>query len=60
VDELDGVYRQALAVTDRPALVHVHTEPTENCFPMWPAGQSIDTMIAEDPKYTAKSTKKKS
>ena len=59
-DELDGVYRQALAVTDRPALVHVHTEPTENCFPMWPAGQSIDTMIAEDPKYTAKSTKKKS
>ncbi|MDL2717845.1 MAG: biosynthetic-type acetolactate synthase large subunit [Acidobacteriota bacterium] len=54
-DELEGVYRQALAVTDRPALVHVHTEPTENCFPMWPAGQSIDTMVVEDPKYGKKS-----
>ncbi|MEO8584808.1 MAG: biosynthetic-type acetolactate synthase large subunit [Acidobacteriota bacterium] len=54
-DELEGVYRQALAVTDRPALVHVHTEPTENCFPMWPAGQSIDTMVVEDPRYAKKS-----
>ncbi len=57
-DELDDVYRQALAVNDRPALVHVHTEPTENCFPMWPAGQSIDTMVVEDPKYAATTGKK--
>ena len=59
-DELDAVYERALAVTNRPALVHVLTEPTENCYPMWPAGQSIDTMVVEDPKYAAKSTKKKS
>jgi acetolactate synthase-1/2/3 large subunit len=57
-DELDAVYEKALAVTGGPALVHVVTEPTENCFPMWPAGQSIDTMVVEDPKYAAKSTKK--
>ena len=59
-DELDAVYEKALAVTGGPALVHVVTDPTENCFPMWPAGQSIDTMVVEDPKYAAKSTKKKS
>jgi acetolactate synthase-1/2/3 large subunit len=59
-DELDAVYEKALAVTGGPALVHVVTDPAENCFPMWPAGQSIDTMVVEDPKYAAKSTKKKS
>ncbi len=59
-DELDAVYEKALAVTDRPALVHVFTDPAENCFPMWPAGQSIDTMVVEDPKYAARDAKKKS
>src|ERR1019366_7819067 len=59
-DELDAVYERALAVTKRPALVHVLTETNENCSPMWTAGQSIDTMVVEDPKYAAKSTKKKS
>jgi acetolactate synthase-1/2/3 large subunit len=59
-DELDAVYEKALAVTGGPALVHVVTDPTENCFPMWPAGQSIDTMVLEDPKYAAKAAKKKS
>jgi acetolactate synthase I/II/III large subunit len=57
-DELDAVYERALAVNDRPALVHVLTEPTENCYPMWPAGQSIDAMVVEDPKYAAKNEKK--
>jgi len=50
-DELDAAYEKALAVTDGPALVHVHCEPLENCYPMWPAGQSIDAMIPEDPRY---------
>jgi len=59
-DELDAVYEKALAVTGGPALVHVVTDPAENCFPMWPAGQSIDTMVVEDPRHAAKSTKKKS
>ncbi|HSB36668.1 MAG TPA: biosynthetic-type acetolactate synthase large subunit [Thermoanaerobaculia bacterium] len=50
-DELDAAYERALAVTEGPALVHVHCEPLENCYPMWPAGQSIDAMIPEDPRY---------
>ncbi len=59
-DELDAAYEKALAVTGGPALVHVVTDPAENCFPMWPAGQSIDTMVVEDPKHAAKFGKKKS
>ena len=45
-----AAYEAALAVDDRPALVHVRTDPNENCYPMWPAGQSIDTMVVEDPR----------
>jgi acetolactate synthase-1/2/3 large subunit len=52
-DELDGAYESALAVTDGPALVHVTVDAAENCYPMWPAGQSIDAMIAEDPRHAA-------
>jgi thiamine pyrophosphate-dependent acetolactate synthase large subunit-like protein len=37
-------------VDDRPALVHVRTSPEENCYPMWPAGQSIDSMVVSDPR----------
>ncbi|MGE5347130.1 MAG: biosynthetic-type acetolactate synthase large subunit [Acidithiobacillales bacterium] len=50
-EELDAAYERALAVTDGPALVNVFCEPTENCYPMWPAGQSIDAMIPDDPRY---------
>ena len=35
--------------TTGPALVHVRTDPNENCYPMWPAGQSIDTMVVVGP-----------
>jgi len=49
-EELVPAYEAALAVTDRPALLHVRTDPEENCYPMWPAGQSIDTMVVSDPR----------
>jgi acetolactate synthase I/II/III large subunit len=52
-DELEAAYESALAVTDGPALVHVTVDPAENCYPMWPAGKSIDAMIAEDPRHAA-------
>ena len=52
-EELDAAYEKALAVTDGPALVNVFCEPSENCYPMWPAGQSIDAMIPDDPRYAA-------
>ena len=50
-EELEATYEKALAVTGGPALVNVFCEPTENCYPMWPASQSIDAMIPEDPRY---------
>ncbi|HTS03334.1 MAG TPA: thiamine pyrophosphate-dependent enzyme, partial [Thermoanaerobaculia bacterium] len=49
-EELVPAYESALAVNDRPALVHVRVSPEENCYPMWPAGQSIDAMVVEDPR----------
>jgi len=49
-EELVPAYEAALAVNDRPALVHVRTDGNENCYPMWPAGQSIDTMVVSDPR----------
>ncbi|MGA7992781.1 MAG: biosynthetic-type acetolactate synthase large subunit [Thermoanaerobaculia bacterium] len=49
-EELVPAYESALAVEDRPALVHVRTSPDENCYPMWPAGQSIDAMVVSDPR----------
>jgi acetolactate synthase-1/2/3 large subunit len=49
-EELDAAYEKALAVEDRPAVVNVICDPEENCYPMWPAGQSIDTMVIEDPR----------
>jgi thiamine pyrophosphate-dependent acetolactate synthase large subunit-like protein len=49
-EELVPAYEAALAVDDRPALVHVRTDPNENCYPMWPAGQSIETMVVSDPR----------
>ncbi len=52
-DELSATYEKALAVMDGPALVNVICEPTENCYPMWPASQSIDAMIPGDPRYAA-------
>jgi hypothetical protein len=39
-----------LAVTDRPAVVHVVVDQSENCYPMWPAGVGIEGMIPECPR----------
>ncbi|HQR67865.1 MAG TPA: thiamine pyrophosphate-dependent enzyme, partial [Thermoanaerobaculia bacterium] len=50
-EELEAAYGKALAVADGPALVNVHCDGAENCYPMWPASQSIDAMIPEDPRY---------
>jgi acetolactate synthase-1/2/3 large subunit len=55
-EELVPAYESALAVGDRPALVHVRVDPEENCYPMWPAGQSIDAMVVEDPRKKTKSS----
>ncbi len=49
--ELDAAYDAMLAVTDRPAVVHVVVEPSENCYPMWPAGVGIEGMIPADPRH---------
>ncbi len=50
-DELEAIYRRALAVTDHPVVVDVHCDSSENCFPMIPSGQSIHEMVIEDPRY---------
>ena len=49
-EELDAAYDAMLAVTDRPAVVHVVVDPAENCYPMWPAGVGIEGMIPECPR----------
>ncbi|MFI5181169.1 MAG: biosynthetic-type acetolactate synthase large subunit [Thermoanaerobaculia bacterium] len=51
-EELDAAYDAMLAVTDRPAVVHVVVDPSENCYPMWPAGVGIEGMIPEAPGRT--------
>ncbi|MBX6320406.1 MAG: acetolactate synthase 3 large subunit [Rhodospirillaceae bacterium] len=43
-DQLDGVIAQMLAV-DRPVIVDVAVDPTENCFPMIPAGSAHNEML---------------
>ncbi len=50
-DEVEATYRRALAVTDRPVVVDVQCDSSENCFPMIPSGQSIHEMVIEDPRY---------
>jgi acetolactate synthase-1/2/3 large subunit len=49
-EELDSVFERALAVDDRPAVVHVVCDPEEHCYPMWPPGQAIDAMVVNDPR----------
>jgi len=48
--DLDAVYREALAVTDGPVVVHVHCDPEAQCYPIWPAGQPIESMVIDDPR----------
>lgn len=52
-EDLDGATRGALAVLDGPAVVRVVCDPTENCYPMWPAGEPIEAMRPESPDDAA-------
>lgn len=48
-EELDGVIDDALAaLADRTAVVDFRVSPTENCFPMVPAGASNDQILLGD------------
>ncbi len=53
VTELRDVLKQAAAITDRPVLVDIRTDPDEMVFPMVPAGGSNESVIeAADEWYT--------
>ena len=43
-DEVDGVIKEMLAV-DRPVIVDVAVDQTENCFPMIPSGAAHNEML---------------
>lgn len=53
-DDVERVFQQALAVTNKPVVVDVFCDREENCYPMWPSGTSIDAMIIDNPKYAKK------
>ncbi|MEI6986264.1 MAG: acetolactate synthase 3 large subunit [Rhodospirillaceae bacterium] len=44
VSELDGVIQEMIAV-NRPVIVDVAVDPTENCFPMIPGGKAHNEML---------------
>jgi acetolactate synthase I/II/III large subunit len=44
-EEVDGVIKAMLAVKDRPCIVDVRVDPTENCYPMIPGGKGHNEMI---------------
>ena len=43
-DEVDGVIKEMLAV-DRPVIVDIAVDQTENCFPMIPSGAAHNEML---------------
>jgi len=45
VSDLDGVIEQMLTVKDKPTIVDVCVDQTENCFPMIPSGKAHNEMI---------------
>jgi acetolactate synthase-1/2/3 large subunit len=44
-DEVDGVIEAMLTVADRPTIVDVAVDKTENCFPMIPSGAAHNEML---------------
>ena len=44
-DEVDTIIQQALAVQDRTVVVDFRVDPSENCFPMVPAGATNDEIV---------------
>ena len=43
--DVDRVIAEMLKVTDRPTVVDVRVDQTENCFPMIPSGKNHNEMI---------------
>ena len=44
-EEVDTIIQQALAVQDRTVVVDFRVDPSENCFPMVPAGATNDEIV---------------
>ncbi len=44
-EEVDAIIEQALAVQDRTVVVDFRVDPSENCFPMVPAGATNDEIV---------------
>ena len=47
----------ATVKSDRPVILDVHVDPSENCYPMIPAGGANNQMILEDPPELKQKTK---
>jgi acetolactate synthase-1/2/3 large subunit len=50
--EIVDVLKEAFTV-NKPVLMDFQVDPTENCYPMVPAGGAINQMVLEDPKPDA-------
>jgi len=44
-DEVDAVLEKARGIDDRTVVIDFRTDPTENCFPMIPAGATNDDIV---------------
>jgi acetolactate synthase I/II/III large subunit len=44
-EEVDTIIQQALAIQDRTVVVDFRVDPSENCFPMVPAGATNDDIV---------------
>ena len=44
-EEVDTIIQQALAVRDRTVVVDFRVDPSENCYPMVPAGATNDEIV---------------
>ncbi|MCE5315049.1 MAG: biosynthetic-type acetolactate synthase large subunit [Armatimonadota bacterium] len=50
MSEVEGAFKRAMEINDRPVIIDFHTAREENVFPMIPAGQSIEEMMVNRPK----------
>ena len=46
--EMDEVLNKAMAINDRPVVMDFQVEEHENCYPMVPAGASLNEMVLGD------------
>jgi len=49
-DEVDTKLKQALAINDRPVLINAEVTPSDNVFPMIPAGARLEDMLIKPTK----------